>query len=153
MPRYRVVVSATSNGSANTDDTFVELLFAAASGGWIKRVRVSCVTAASDTITTIKMVLNSAAGATGTAGTAVRLNSTTRATADTPLIKNGTNAFSVGTTTSTFENVTINSRSYWEWIPTKPEEELFILGGAYFAVVLQDSGTSQVHKVTVEYED
>jgi len=151
MPEYTATVSATSNSSANTDDTFVEILAAAGSALKIKMVEVALGTAASDTVTTAKLLTNSAAGATGTAGTAAKVNSHMRASSATVVVKNGATAMSVGTTTTTHQIARLNGRATYRWVP--PSGPIIVTGAAYFAVALQNTGTSVVHAVTVLWED
>lgn len=153
MPLYEATVSATSNVANGTADAFIEILAAAGSALKIKRVKVAVTTPASDSRTLVALLRNSAAGATGTAGTAVKLDSTQRASSATVLVKNGTTAFTVGTTTNTFELDACNGRGRYEWIPANPREELTVEGGAYFVVSITSDTNSVVHRVSVVWED
>lgn len=155
MPLYTSHVSATSNVTGNTDDTLIELTAASGSGLRIKRVEVQQTTVASDDRILIKLLRNSTAGATGTVTGAgpVKVDSGSRASSATATIKNGTTAFSVGTTTDTILRAAANGRAPWIWQAASPSEEIFIAGGAFFAVVVQCDQASKVIQASVVWED
>lgn len=153
MPLYSSTVSATSNATANTDDTFVEIAAAAGSQLRINRVRVSIATAASDTTGQVRLVRKSAAGSGGVAGTIVKIDSNTRASSASSTVKSGTTAFSAGTITDTVEAQQVNGRAIWEFIPRDDTEEIVVAGSGIFGVIIQNSSASIVHRVTVWWED
>jgi hypothetical protein len=153
MPQYTTTVTAASNASAGTEDAYVEISFAAASAGRIKRVHVSADTAASDARIKANLKRTSAAGATGTAGTAVRRDAQMRVSSSTVTVKNAAAAFTVGTLVDTPYVANLNGRSTYEWIPRNYMEELVVVGANRFVVGVVCSVASVSITVTVEWED
>jgi hypothetical protein len=158
MPLYRSFVSATSNAAVSTEDSFIDVVAAAASRLRIKRVVVSCATAAQDGVLTVRCLRKSASGAGGVAGVAAtngpfRVDSGSRATSATLTVKSAATAFAVGTITDELENVTVNTRSLRERVAFAPEEEWYIAGGAIFGVNLLCTIVSLVFLVNVVADD
>lgn len=153
MPLYSATVSATSNGSANTEDTFIEVLAASGSALSLRRVKVYSSTAAADTVIRGRIIRASSAGATGTAGTATKVVDSMRASSATVVVKNGTNAFSTGSVVDTIERFCINGRSVWEWVPASAEERVTNAAASYLKLIIENSGTSQVVVATLTWED
>ena len=153
MPQYTTTVTATTNVTAGTEDAFVEISFAAASAGRIKRVHISTNTAASDARIQALMKRVSAAGATGAAGTAVRRDAQMRVSSSTVVVKNAAVAFTVGTLVDTPYVANLNGRATYEWIPRNYMEELVVVGANRFVVGLICSVVSVIVTVTVEWED
>lgn len=153
MPNYTATVTATTNGTANIEDGFVELLAAASSAFRVKRVSISMQTPASDARLTVTMRRTSAAGATGTAATFVRREPAMRATSVTGFVKNGTTAFTIGTLTDLIDVKNVNGRATYEWIPRNYMEEAVVVGGSRFSLGIACNVVSQIATVTVEFED
>ena len=153
MPIYETTVTATSNSVAGTEDQFVEIVMAASSAGRIRRVSVSAQTPSQDCTTTVKLRRNSAAGATGTGGTATKQDAQMRNTSATANVKNGVNNFTVGTNVDIPHIENFNGRTTWQWIPRNMQEEIITVGGNRFAVGIQCSSASVVHTVSVVWED
>lgn len=153
MANYTATVSATSNASANTEDRFIEHLAAAGSGFWITRVKVYGGEAAADTLVRGRICTASDAGATGAAHTPAKKNPGMRAASGTCLVKNGTNAFSVGTVTLTHAKFVINGRGQYEWIPKDPSERIFIPAASYGILLLECSATSDIQVAEMEIEE
>lgn len=153
MPQYTTTVTATSNAVAGTEDAFIEISFAAGSGGRIKRVHASVETAAQDTRSIISLKRTSAAGATGTAGTAVKKDGQVRASSATILVKNAAAAFTVGTIVDAPWVENVNGRSVMNWIPRNYQEEMIVQGANRFVVGVACSAGSIIHRVDVEWED
>lgn len=153
MPIYEAQVSATSNASGGTEDTFVEISAAAGSALRIRRFAVSVETAAQDTRSIILAKRVSAAGATGTAYTATRKDAQQRATSATVNVKNGTTAFTVGTLVDTPMRFNLNGRGLYEWVARNAAEELIVVGGNRFALTITCSAASIIHGAMVTWED
>ena len=153
MAFYTATVSATSNSSGGTDDTFVEILAAASSAIRIHRIEVGCGTAATDTQTLVKLSRATGAGATGTAYTPLKRDNTMRDSGSTVKVKNGTNAFTVGAGESILESNRVNTRGTYRWLPTVQGREIYVAAAAYFDVVINCPSNSIVHTVTVEWEE
>jgi len=153
MPIYQAQVTGTSNSVAGTEDTFVEVSFAASSAGRIRRVLVSVETASQDTRSIVLFKRVSAAGATGAAYTPTKADAQMRTPASTTNIKNGATAFTVGTLVDTPRRVNINGRAIYEWVPRNAQEEIVVVGGNRFALTITCSAASVIHGVTVEWEE
>lgn len=150
---YTITVSATSNASANTEDRFIEHLAAAGSGFWITRVKVYAGEAAADTLVRGRICTASDAGATGTSFTPAKKNAGGRAASGTCLIKNGANAFSVGTVTITHAKFVINGRGQYEWIPKEQDERIWIPAASYGILLLECSATADVQVAEMEISE
>jgi hypothetical protein len=153
MAQYSAEVQATSNATANTEDTFIELKAASSTSLLIKRVRVSIFTPSSDTTTTVRLLRNSGAGSGGTSYTPLKKRQLSPSSTATCNVKNGTSAFSVGSNTDCPDRVNVNGRAIWEWIPRGNEEFTETASGAYFAVGIACSSASIKHDVTAEWEE
>jgi hypothetical protein len=153
VAQYIVEVQATSNSSANTEDTFVEVDGATGKGFFLKRIRVSCNTPNSDVDITPRVVSLSTTGAGGTTFTAVPKRPIAPAAVSTAKVKSGTTAYPVGTVTNTYDQVNVNGRAIWEWIPRGNEEYIDSGTTGLLAVVAKVSSASIVLNVTVEFEE
>jgi hypothetical protein len=153
VPQYVTTVTATTNPTANTEDTFIEISLPAGNAGIIKRCHLSMQTPNSDARITANLRRVSAAGAGGTAGTANKKNSIMRNTGATATVKNGATAMTVGTAVDLPQQININGRASYDWIPRNYMEEIVVQGGQRFALGLLCSAVSQVVTVTVEWED
>lgn len=153
MPQYTTNVTATTNATPGTEDTFIEISAAAASALRIKRVHISVNTASSDARVQANFKRVSAAGATGTAGTAVRKDAQMRTSSSTVTVKNGATAFTVGTLVDTPYAVNLNGRATYEWIPRNYMEEIVVVGANRFALGIICSVASVLVTADVEWED
>ena len=157
LPEYSVTVNATSNSSANTEDTFVELSVGTLN---VKRVRVRFgdgTLAEADTQFRVRLVRKTAGGATGTAGTAVRMHQMDRTSGATVTVKNGTAAFSTATLGDIVDTIVCNHRAIFEWVARDDDDMIqthITLGsGGMFAVLLQSATVSEKFQVTVNWEE
>lgn len=156
MAEYTVNVAATSNGTANTDDVFIELDAAASTTCLVKRVRVaSHATTPADNEIQIRVTRNSAA-ASFTSGTSFtplkrRQNSPAATTAST--VKNAANNATVGALTDTVLRSAVNQRGVWEWIARDKDDYIEMAAGAYIEVVIQCSAVSQLISVELDFEE
>jgi hypothetical protein len=153
MGQYICEVQATSNSTAGTEDEFVELKSGSGLTLLIKRVRVDIYTPSQDSVSTIRLLRNSAAGSTGVAYTPLKKRQGAPGSAATCNVKNTTSAFSVGTNVDNPDRVDVNGRAIWEWIPRGSEEFIETGSNGYFAVGIKCSTASVVHDVTVEWEE
>ncbi len=153
MAEFTVEVQATSNTSANTEDEFIEISGAASTGFFLKRVEISCNTPNSDVDITGRIVKLSAVGASASAGTSVQKRPTSPTATSTVKVKNSTNAFYLGSVTSTFWQTNVNGRAVWAWIPRGNEEYIDSGSAGIIAVVAKVSSASIVLNVNAEYEE
>lgn len=153
MPKYTGSVSATSNTSVNTEDSWLELTAASGAEINITRYGVYVETAASDAVVKGRLVRKSAAGSSGTAGTIVKKNASKRNSASTLNIKNGTTAFTTGTITDVGDTFAFNARGYYEWIAKDEGEEFKIAGSGIGGLVISVSSASIVLRADIDWED
>jgi len=152
MAQYIGFVSATSNSSANTEDTFIEIDLPAGQIAKIKRIRVSTLTAAQDGSTRIKLCRKSATGAGTTAAmTEVKKNPLSPAALAVGTLKSGTNTWAAGTITDTIDEVQVNQRGIWEWVARDEDDYIVTDSGGLFGVNIFSSAISIVTKVTIEW--
>jgi len=158
MTHYSTTVNATSNTTINTEDTFVEI---SVNHPKIVGVRVrlgdGTATAGVDNDWRVRLVRKTAGGATGTAGTAVRLDQVDQTTGATVTVKNGTSAFTTATLGDIIDAVVLNGRETYTFIAIDPAKYIRVhptLGsGGMFAVLIQSSVVSQKFQVTVFWEE
>lgn len=159
MAIYKANIQATTNGSANTADTFIELKAAASTTYLLRRVAVTpgdSTGAPADNQMSIKVMRNSAAG-TATSGTtpAAMKNRINAPTSGATLVgKNGANGFTVGTNTDIPKWASVNERNGWEWIPADQTETIeHSATGTWIAVVILCSAVSRRVNVEIEWEE
>lgn len=153
MPKYSTNVSATSNSTPSTEDSFIELTAAASSQLKVQKFSMTMESAASDDIVSWRLVRKSAAGATGSAFTPVKKDGQTRASSATAKVKNGTSAFTTGTITDVCDQGSFNGRGGYEWIPRKADEEWICAGSGIIGLVISCSAASKVLRVNMDHED
>lgn len=154
MAEYIARVQATSNSSANTEDEFVELRAAASTGFLLKRVRISCATAGSDVDITARIAsLASGTAGSGTAFTPLKKRPTAPAATTACTVKTTTTALALGGTPATLEQVDVNGRSVWEWVPRGDEEYIDSGSAGIITIAIKVSAVSIVLDVTVEFEE
>jgi len=152
MAQYIGTVTATSNGTANTEDTFIEIDAPASQIAKIKRIRVSHQTAAQDGSTRIKLCRKSATGAGTTAAmTEVKKNPLAPAALCVGTLKSGTNTWAAGTITDTIDEIQVNQRGIWEWVARDEDDYIVLESGGIFGVNLLSSAISIVIRVTIEW--
>jgi hypothetical protein len=158
MAEYSVTVNATSNGTVNTEDTFVEL-----SGLVVGILRVEArlgdgtATAGLDNDWRIRLVRKTAGGATGTGGTAVRFDQEGRTSGATVTVKNTTSAFTTATLGDVIYTQVCNGRALFQWMPRSDDEiirtHVTLGSGGMFAVLIQSSVVSQKFQVNVLWSE
>lgn len=151
MPKYRCTTEVTLNSTPDTDDTAIELLAASGSAVNILGVEVHPREAANDDRFMIKLVRQSAAGATGTGGTITKFDRAKRNSSVSVNVKNGASAFTVGTITDTVGQYAVNGRAYWR--REYKEGDMEVDAAQRFSVVLQCNAASKLARVTLEWED
>jgi hypothetical protein len=154
MAQYTAVVNATSNGTINTEDTFIELFPPSGVSILLKRVRISFPhTTVSDVPNEIRVTRASAAGATGTAFTPVERRPSGPASVTTCNVKNGTAAFSVGTVVDTVIRGTVNSRGVFEWV-ARDERDIIESGvNQRMAITCKVNLVSMILDVECDWEE
>jgi len=153
MADYVVTVEATSNTSANTQDEFIEITGAASTGFFLKRIRVSCATPGIDAVITATVVKLSSNGASGTTGTINKVRPTAPAATSAAKVKNGTAAFTLGSVSATLDQIDVNTRAIWEWVPAE-ERDFYDSGSAgILALLIKCSMASVVIDATFEFEE
>lgn len=156
MAQYTIQSIATSNSTVNTDDGFVEIDCPANVCIKIKRVRVcwgdGTATAGVDNMFRIKIFRwTTGSGSAGTAFTPVKRNATSSAAASTVKVKNGTTAFSLGTTTTLIDQIAVNGRAIFEWVARDDDDMIITAPGEFFAIVIASAVVSQLFTVTVDF--
>lgn len=157
MAEFSVTLNASSNGTINTEDSFVELS-STASMLQIKRVRVRFGDGTATEVDhqfRIRMVRKSAAGAGGVAGTKVKIDIMSPAAAATCNVKTGTTNFTTGTVTDQLDIIIMNTRGIFEWIPRDQEELISTDGTAttIFSVLLQSPVATEKYQVSVYWAE
>jgi hypothetical protein len=158
MPQYSSTVNATSNSSANTEDTFQEL---SAANVKIKKIVVrlgdGTGTAGVDNDWRVRIVRKTAGGATGTSGTSVRNDQVDRTSAATNTIKNGTSAFTTATLGDIVDAQVKNGRETYLFIARDQYDYIGVhptLGsGGMFAILIKSAVASQTFQVTTFWEE
>lgn len=153
MPRYMASVSATSNATPATEDTFIELTAGASAALRLQSFSISVESASSDDTFSWRLVRKSAAGTGGTGFTPVRRDTASRTSAATCNVKNGTTGFSVGTATDVCDQGSFNGRGGYEWIPRKADEEWAVNGAGIIGIEIACSAASKIVRVDIGYED
>lgn len=151
MGSYIHTVSATTNGTINTDDLFAELN--PANIAKIKRVEIAVRTPASDARIIARLARFSTAGTGGVAGAEVEKDGGGRPADAAVLEKNGATNFTLGALTDDFLTVPVNGRAIYTWVPRGEEEKIRIEAAEFFGVVLQCDLVSIICDVTIEWED
>lgn len=154
MGQYVCTVSATTNSSGDTEDSFIDLTPASGRTIKIKRIRASVNTASDDSRYRIKVIRKSAPGAGSTTGTIVKkdpLNSPTAST--TAQVKNGTSTFAAGTAVDTIYDANFNGRATWEWVARDDEDFIVSNTAQIVGINLLCSAASKVVHVTVEWRE
>jgi hypothetical protein len=157
---YSVTFNATSNGTINTQDTFIELSGVVVN---VKRVRVrlgdGTATAGVDNDWRVDLVRKSAAGTatSGSTPTPVRMRITGRTSGATVTTKNGANGFTTPTVLETVDTVIVNGRAIYEWVARDETDYITthptLASGGMFAVLIQSAVASQKFQVSVFWEE
>lgn len=117
MAQYQVLVNATSNATANTEETYIEILPPANVSVILTALRLSLPhTTVLDVPCEIRVLRTSTGGATGTSFTPTKTRVASPASVSTVVVKNGTNAFTVGTIVDQLRRIAFNSRGVIEWV-------------------------------------
>lgn len=143
MSKYVVFVRATTNSTANTEDTAIDLDLPAGVIAKIYRIRACCQTPALDNHFRLKIARKSAIGSGSTTATENKLDPLSPAAQAVATIKNGTTAYGAGTITDTLDDaIQFNSRGLWEWV-ARDEEDMFVSdSGGIIGVNIFDSAAS-----------
>ena len=158
MTKYSSTVNATSNTSINTEDTFVEISVNNPKIYGVKvRLGDGTATAGVDNDYRVRVVRKTAGGATGTGGTAVRLDQVDQTTGATVTVKNGTAAFTTATLGDIIDTVVKNGRETYDFFYSNAIDYIRVhptlASGGMFAVLIQSAVASQKFQVTVFWEE
>lgn len=157
MAQYTIVITATSNSSTNTDDTFIEIKAPASTTAKVKRVRVGygdgTQTAGVDNYFKIKLYRwDTTTGGSSSTPTIVKRNANSVAAISTAKSKNGATALALGTTNlDIVDQIAPNGRALFEWIARDDDDYIVLKVAACFAVVIASSVVSQLFTVTVDF--
>jgi hypothetical protein len=154
MAQYTVTINATSHATLNTEDTWIEMFPPANVSILLKRIRASFPhTTASDVPARIRVTRSSAAGATGTSFTPVKRRPAAPASVTTVNVKNGTNAFTVGTVVDVVVDAAVNTRGIFEWVAR--DEDDYISSGVNqrINVLMRVNQASTVSNVECDFEE
>lgn len=148
MAQYVATQTSTLNSTPNTLDTIIEISVGVIT---IKKIAVrvgdGTETSGVDNNVLLKLYRKTAGGATGTGGTAVRMDQRGGTSAATVTVKNGTNAFTTATLGDLLDICVINGRERWVTLAIDEDDKIkthATLGsGGMFAIVAQSPVASQ----------
>lgn len=143
MGAYSIFVRATTNSTANTEDTAIDLDAPAGQSFALYRARVVCQTAALDNHFRAAIKRKSAIGSGSTTGTEVKLNPIFPTPLVVATIKNGTTAYGAGTITDTIDDaIQFNSRGTWEWVARDEDDMIWSGDGGILGLNIFNSAVS-----------
>lgn len=159
MAEYNLTVNATSNGTINTDDVFVELGAASGVQIRIKRIRVGygdgTQTVGLDNHFKVKLYRwDVTTAGSSSAGTIVKKNPNTPTAGTGAKVKNGATALALGgTNVEILDTFCPNARAIIEWIARDEDDYWWSKAGtaAFFGIVIASAVISQKFQVTVEW--
>lgn len=126
MGQYLTIVSATTNSSGGTSDSFIDITPAASRIVKIIRISATVNTASDDSRYNLQVCRKSAQGAGSTAGTIIKKDPLMSASsASSTQVKNGTSAFAAGTIVDTIMSPNFNGRAGFEWV-ARDEEDMIV---------------------------
>jgi len=156
MPEYVVEVNATSNGTLNTEDTFVEIDGFHKVRKVIVRLGDGTESAGVDNNYRVRIVTKTVLGSGITAGGTENphKHGDDRAAGIVTAVKSGTNNFSLGTLGRVLEQAVRNGRETYIWEPPEGYTTTRDLAdGRAFGVMVQNEQVSIPFQVTVIYEE
>ena len=153
MGQYCSIVSATSNGSGDTEDTFLDITPAASRTVKIVRIRVSCNTAADDSRIRVKVCRKSAQGTGSIAGIITKKDPGVDTSANSTQKKDTTVAFTAGTIVDVVYDDNFNARAVWEFVARSDADMIRSGVAQIIGVNLLVSAASKVCHVLVEWEE
>ena len=159
MAEYTASVNATSNGTANTDDMFIEIKAPTSTTVLVKRIRVSSpATTPADNEVLVTVTRNTGAGTftSGTGFTPIKRRTSAPVsviTSSTCIVKNGTNGATVGAGASVVLKTAFNQRGIFEWIARDKDDYIETGSGEYIEVLVQCSAVSQKIAVEMDWEE
>jgi hypothetical protein len=158
MGTYIASVIATSNGTANTEDVFIQLTAATGKQFKIRRIRMfyrGDATAVGDNNVEARVLtVTVASGGTGTTITPVATEPSMPAPVTTCIVKNGATALAVGTGTVTpITTPSFNERGFYEWVAMLDSERLASGVAGIVELVLKNSAVSRQMAVEIEFEE
>lgn len=151
MGAYKATVTATSSGTAATDETWIEIFPPSGVQLALKRLRIgNADTTVADNWLWVRIYRTTTAGATGTSLTPIKMRPESPASVCTCNVKNGTNAFTVGTiaTGGIMDRTVFNSRGIYEWTARDADE--FRVSGTNQRLAIVIAVNIASHDLTVD---
>lgn len=153
MSVYTIKVNATTNGTIDTKDAFVDLDAPASQAFKLTRYKISVRTPASDARLIVQVLRKSAIGAGSVAGTEVRKDPLAPAPLVVATIKSGATNYAVGTIVDTLDEFSMNGRAIYEWVPRSDDEMITSASGDIIGINIECDTASILVDVTVEWEE
>lgn len=126
MGQYLTTLSATTNSSGGTEDSFIDITPNTSRIVRIVRITVTVNTASDDSRYNLKVIRKSAQGSGSVAGTIVKKDPVMSATAtSTTQVKNGTSTFAAGTAVDLIMSPNFNGRAGYEWV-ARDEQDMIV---------------------------
>lgn len=154
MGQYESLVSATTHGTPDTDQSFIDITPAASRQVKIVAIYASVNTApGTEARMRIKLCRKSAQGAGSIAGTIVKADPGIDTSANTTQIKDTTNAFAAGTIVDTIIDDNFNDRAPYVWV-ARDADDMKVSGVAQIiGVNILSSVASKVVHVKIVWRE
>lgn len=156
MGAYSIKVNATTNGTINTKDAFVDLNAPAGQAFRLTRFKISVRTPASDARLICQVIRKSVIGT----GSAVGIEFERDPLSPPPLvaatIKSGATNYLVGTFTDpndVVDEFSMNGRAIYEWVPRTDAEKITSDSGNIIGINIECDVVSILVDVTIEWEE
>lgn len=154
MPQYTAHVRATTNATADTEDTFIDLDAPASQSCRVKKIKVSSPTTTSqDANIRVRLCRKSAIGTTSGSFTEKEKDVFSPTALVVATVKTGTTAYTAGTITDVLDDVNFNARNRFEWIARDYDDMIVVDSDGIFGVNIAASIASVTINVTVEWEE
>lgn len=151
MAAYKAVVQATSNSTAGTDDTWIEILPPAGVELVLKRLRIgNADTTVADQWCWVRVYRTTTAGSSGFPYTPVKMRPEAPASVCSVVIKLTNNAFTVGTiaTGGIMDRTVFNTRGMYDW--TARDADDFRVSGTNQRIAIVIAVNAASHDLCVE---
>jgi hypothetical protein len=151
MGEYKAIVAATSNATAGTDETWIEIFPPSNVAIELKRLRIGNLDiAVADQWIWVRIYRTTTAGATGVSFTPVKMRPQAPNSVCTCTVKNTTNAFTVGTIAAggIMDRTVFNSRGIYDF--TARDADDFRVSGINQRLAIVIAVNVVSHDLTVE---
>lgn len=153
MASFSTTVGATTNVASGTEDSFIDITPPAGVSILVKRFRISIRTAASDDRFRFRLIRKSVQGTGSVVGTIVEKRPDGPAAVSTIQVKTGVTAFLAGTLVDLVDEIEVNGRAIFEWVPRGPEEVVMSRVAEIIGLNVFASANSIEVDVTIEWEE